>query len=97
MDTQDTPEITDNTQLHRYELRVGGQLAGHIDYRSRGAALDLVHTEVGKAFEGRGLAAQLARRALDDARSQGRKVIPTCEYIASYIARHPEYRDLAAS
>ena len=90
------PEITDNPQLHRYELRLDGQLAGHIDYHERGGALDLVHTEVGRAFEGRGLAAKLAQHALDDARSRGRKVIASCEYVAKYVARHPEYGEMLA-
>lgn len=93
---EDTPEITNNAQLHRYELRLAGQLAGHIDYRERGGAIDLVHTEVGRAFEGRGLAAKLAQHALEDARSRGRKVIATCEYVAKYVARNSQYGELLA-
>ncbi|HEY8049490.1 MAG TPA: GNAT family N-acetyltransferase [Ramlibacter sp.] len=95
--TTDTTQITDNAALHRYELRLDGQLAGHLDYRAKdGNIVDLVHTEVGRAFEGKGLASQLARHALDAARSQGRKVIATCEYIQRYLEKHPEYRDLSA-
>ena len=32
--------------------------------------------------------------ALDDARSEGKKVVPACSYVADYIDRHPEYADL---
>ena len=91
-----TPEITHNPQMHRYELRLGGQLAGHIAYRERGGAIDLVHTEVDRSYEGRGLAAKLAQHALEDVRSKGRKVIASCEYVAKYVARNPQYGELLA-
>jgi uncharacterized protein len=93
--TQDI-SITDQPARERYELAVGGELAGFVQYRDDAGALDLVHTEVLPAFEGRGLAGRVAQFALDDARRQGRKVVPTCSYIARYIERHSELRDLVA-
>ena len=33
---------------------------------------------------------------LDEARSRGLRVVPTCPYVASYIRKHPEYADLVA-
>jgi predicted GNAT family acetyltransferase len=93
--TNKTLQITDNTAIHRYEIAVEGKAAGKIEYRLRGGnVIDLIHTEVDKAFEGQGLASKLAKFALDDARAQGHKVTATCEYIAAYIGKHPEYRDL---
>lgn len=85
-----------NPERHRFELVVDGQPAGELAYREREGVLELVHTEVHDAFQGRGLAAQLARAALDDARAAGQRVMPSCAYVASYIERHPEYRDLVA-
>lgn len=81
---------------HRYEIEVNGQVAGSMAYRPHGEALELIHTEVGEAWQGQGLAAQLARHALDDARRTGRKVIPSCAYVAAYIQRHPQDQDLVA-
>lgn len=90
-------QIIDHTDRHRYELSVDGRLAGRLDYRLKdGNLIDLVHTEIEPGFEGRGLASKIAQFAFDDARSHGRKVIATCEYIAGYAAKHPEYRDLLA-
>jgi uncharacterized protein len=86
--------ITHQPGRARYEIAVAGELAGFVEYRGADGALDLVHTEVLPAFEGRGLAARLAQFALDDARRQGRKVVPTCSYIARYIERHPEAQEL---
>jgi predicted GNAT family acetyltransferase len=36
----------------------------------------------------------LAKTALDDARSRNLRVVPQCQFIAGYIARHSEYLDL---
>jgi predicted GNAT family acetyltransferase len=85
-----------NDARHRFEIEVDGQVAGFIVYRPDGQALELVHTEVGEQFQGRGLAAQLARFALDQARAAGQKVIPSCEYVAAYLERHPQDQDLVA-
>ena len=49
------------------------------------------HTEVLPAFEGRGIGSALVRHMLEDARRQGRGVIPICPYTAAFIKRHPEY------
>ena len=86
--------ITNQTSRQRYELAVGGTLAAVAEYRPRGGSIELVHTEVMPQFEGKGLAQQLAQHALDDVRSQGRKAVASCSYMARYIERHPQYQDL---
>ncbi len=58
--------------------------------------ITFTHTEVGDAFEGRGVGGQLARRALDDARARGLRVQPRCSFIRSWIDRHDDYQDLVA-
>lgn len=90
-----TPQVSDNAARHQYELALDGKLAAHIVYRMHGeGVIDLIHTEVDPQYEGQGLASQIARFALDDARAKGRKVIATCSYIAGYVQKHPEYSDL---
>ena len=92
----DAPVVTDNPSTSRYELHVGAELAGFVQYRLRrgDAVISLVHTQVDPAFEGQGLAGRLARFGLDDARSRGLAVLPFCPYINSWIKKHPEYADL---
>jgi predicted GNAT family acetyltransferase len=87
-------DATNNTALDRYEVTVDGALAGILQYRERGNLVELVHTEVEPEYEGRGLAADLARTALDAARAEGRAVLPFCPYVNAYIKKHPEYVDL---
>lgn len=47
-------------------------------------------------FQGAGLAGELAKASLDDARARHLAVVPTCPYIRSWIDRHPGYADLVA-
>jgi uncharacterized protein len=91
---QEAPVVTDNPARSRFELHVGGELAGFVDYRLQRGVLNLVHTEVDPRFQGGGYAARLARASLDAARQRHLAVLPTCPYIRSWIGKHPEYVDL---
>lgn len=91
-----TPVVTDNPDRSRFEVHVGGELAGFVNYRLRGQVISLIHTEVDDRFQGAGLAGELAKASLDDARARHLAVVPTCPYIRSWIDRHPGYADLVA-
>jgi predicted GNAT family acetyltransferase len=91
------PLIVNRPEAGRYELSLAGELAAFLDYRASPRQVELVHTEVMPAFEGKGLGSQLAKFALEEARRAGAKVAPSCSFVASYIERHPEYRDLLAA
>lgn len=92
----DAPAVTDNPSASRYELHLGGELAGFVEYRLRqhDTVISLMHTQVEPAFQGNGLATHLARFSLDDARERGLAVLPFCPYIATWIKKHPDYTDL---
>lgn len=92
----DAPAVTDNPSASRYELHLGTELAGFAEYKLRqhDTVINLVHTEIGDAFQGKGLATHLARFSLDDARKRGLAVLPFCPYISSWIKKHPDYADL---
>ncbi|MFC5492418.1 GNAT family N-acetyltransferase [Nocardioides caricicola] len=85
-----------NSDQHRYEARVDGELAGFIEYRQSVGLVNLVHTEVDDRFEGQGIGSKLARFALDDLRADGsHRVLATCPFIVSWIGKHPDYADVA--
>ena len=86
--------FVDSPDHHRYELRDGDEVVGFLVYRLGDGVITLVHTEVRDEYAGQGHAATLARGALDDARSRGLRVVPSCPYVASYIEKHPDYADL---
>jgi predicted GNAT family acetyltransferase len=87
-------ETADNTDGNRYEIRVDGELAGFLEYRSHPSLIELVHTEIDEEFEGRGLGSQLISFALDDARERGLAVLPFCPFVNDYIQRHRQYVEL---
>lgn len=86
--------VTDNTAGSRYELLVDGELAAFVQYELRGNVTDLVHTETVTGQEGKGLAGVLVAGVLDDIRSRGRQIRPTCPYVRRYLSKHPEHHDL---
>ena len=87
--------VRDNLALSRFELDVGG-ITAFMNYRRAGDVLTLDHTETPVAARGRGIASQLTRGVLEEARSRGLKVVPRCPFVTAYIDRHPEFRDLVA-
>lgn len=88
------PTLTDHPDAARFEAHVGDDLAGVIEYRRFRGRIALIHTRVMDGFEGRGVGAALARFALDAARAEGIGVTPICPFVAAYLERHPEDRDL---
>jgi NAD+ kinase len=86
--------VVDSFEQNRYEVLLGGEVAGVLHYRRRGGVVDLTHTEIDQAFEGRGLAGRLATAAFTDARNRSTPVRVTCPFITGWLDRHPEYSDL---
>ena len=89
----ETVDVVHNAPAHRFEATLGGETAVAAYDLERGAMV-LTHTEVPQVFEGRGVGGALARAALGYAREQGLPVVPRCSFMAGYIAKHPEYRDV---
>jgi len=96
MAAETEPRIIDDPREERYELWLGDDLAGVIEYESRPGAMVLIHTEVDHAFEGKGLGSRLIAWALGDIRTRGLKLYPLCPFVRAYLERHPEERDLVA-
>jgi uncharacterized protein len=88
--------IEDRPDERRYVAHLGDELAGWVDYGRIGTRLVALHTEVPPRFGGRGIAKQLVRRVLDDARAAGATVTPRCPFFAAHFQRHPEDADILA-
>ncbi len=88
-ETEQTPEVTRNDELSRYEIRVGETLAGftEVTYDDAGRAV-FPHTEVDPAFAGQGLGAVLVGAAMTDAAARGETVVPQCSFVARYLDKH---------
>jgi predicted GNAT family acetyltransferase len=89
-----TLAIRHEPQARRFVADVGGKTA-YITYRELdGGIVELDHTYVPREFRGSGIASQLTVHALEHARERGCRVVPSCPFVAAYIERHPEYREL---
>lgn len=91
----ETPTVTHNAAAGQFESRTEHGTA-RLKYALRGQVMDLAHTTVPQEAEGQGVGAALAKAALDHARREGVKVIPSCPFVAAYVKRHREYADLVA-
>ena len=87
-------EILDVPAAHRYEARVGGELAGWVDYRRVRDRLVAIHTEVPPEFGGRGIASKLVKRVIADVRAAGGFITPRCPFFVAHFERHPEDQDI---
>ena len=54
------------------------------------------HTIVPKPIEGRGIAGELVKRLIADAREQDFLLDPQCSYVDAQFNRHSDWRDLRA-
>lgn len=86
-------DVSHNPGASRYEAVVDGHLSV-CEYELDGTRMIFTHTVVPPELRGRGIAEQLVRTALADARAAGRQVVPACSYVARFIERHREFQDL---
>lgn len=87
--------VRHNLQAGRFEVEAEGRLAV-LEYRLQGNRMIITHTGVPPALEGRGIGSRLAQAALDEARLRGWKVTALCPFVAAYVQKHPQYRNLLA-
>jgi predicted GNAT family acetyltransferase len=81
----------------RYYAVIDGHEA-HILFAPAGlGTLDFQHTEVPRELRGHGVAEMLVRRALEDVRARGERIVPTCPFVKAFLAKHPEYQPLVAT
>lgn len=85
--------VTDNPARNRFELTVEG-ITAHIDYERTPGRIVFIHTIVPEALGGKGVGSRLVKAALDMVRAEGLRLVPKCPFVAAYIEKHSEYRDL---
>lgn len=87
--------VRDNREQQRFELEDEGVLA-YSTYLREAGVVTIEHTRVPPEATGKGLGTALVQGALTLLREHGEKVIPLCPFVAAYMRRHPETRDLLA-
>jgi predicted GNAT family acetyltransferase len=90
-----TPTVTNNSAAGQFEIDTGAGTA-LLRYVPEGDRIDLVHTEVPPRFQGNGYGEALVRAALEYARREELKVVPSCPFVRKFISKHREFGDLVA-
>ena len=97
-DAATTIEHDDQGSHGRYVARVADSDAeAELTWRKRGEARVADHTFTPQDLRGRGIAAELVKALVADAREQDFKIVPQCPYVADKFDEHPEWSDLRAS
>ncbi len=68
----------------------------YVEFDMNDNKMDLDHTYTHPDLRGRGLAAQVVGAALEYAKENNFRVVPTCSYVRSFINKNDEYKELVA-
>ena len=85
--------IYNNEKEQRFELETEGEKA-FLEYRYLRNNIALMHTFVPESLNGKGLASELAKYALEWVKIHSKKAKVYCPFVAAYLKRHPEYNNL---
>jgi len=86
-------DVTHDPRAGRFELELPDGRA-YLRYRQTDDVMDLVSTWVPPSHRHRGIGETVVLAALEHARANGHRVIPTCPFVPHVLADHPEYSDL---
>ena len=93
-----TIDLRRDENLRRYTATVEGEVIGEAEFLLTTDLVVFTHTRIDPAFEGQGVGSTLVRWALEDARTRGYRIVPSCPFVRAYVERHAEeYADLVAS
>ena len=95
-DKYESAALLKNEEKKRFELAVDGHVA-FIEYiLTNQNVMYLTHTEVPVALEGKGVGSSIVAKALNYIRSNGFTLAPLCPFVAAYLKRHPEWKEILA-
>ena len=90
----ETIEVRHLAEESRYEATVDGDVACVLDYRPEADRIAILHTGTSSGFERRGIATRLVEHVLQEAKADGRQVLPYCWFVGDVMKRKPELADL---
>jgi predicted GNAT family acetyltransferase len=86
-------ELIDNVEKKRYEFHIGTEVP-RVEYIKALDKIYLTHTEVPPSMAGRGIGSKLIGAVLADIKDKGLTLVPLCPFVALYLQRNPEWKQL---
>lgn len=71
-----------------------GKEIGECDFTPSGSTWTITHTFVTDGYGGRGIAASLVKKVVEEARVRGVKIVPLCWFAKKEFDKKPEYQDV---
>lgn len=96
MDLNQIP-LERNISKSRFEMLVEEHYAIIMYEMLNDHTINLYHTEVDPALEGKGVGRAIVIKTLEYCRVHGLKVLPSCPYISKFILKHPEWQDIVVN
>lgn len=89
-------ELVLNQDKKRFELEVENKIA-YIEYiLTNENIIFLTHTEVPTSLEGKGVGSAIVSKTLDYIKEKEYTLAPLCPFVAAYVKRHPERKEILA-
>jgi uncharacterized protein len=86
--------VTVRKEAAKFVIAVDGHDAGVTMFEDHDEQRVFFHTQVDKAFGGRGLSTVLIGEALAQTKAKGMRVVPICPTVAAFCKKHPEFADI---
>ena len=95
MDMQTDIMVREEQGKGRYVVAMPDGQEAYLTFRRDGANdISIDYSFVPAPFRGRGVAAMLILRAVQDARESGTRITPLCGYVAAEFRRHKNWADV---
>ena len=78
-----------------YYIGENDNYKGILTYEDKGDVIDAQHTIVKPEFGGQGLAGELVKQLVEDARKENKKILGTCSYVEKKL-ESSDYDDVRA-
>lgn len=90
-----TLDIRHDPEAHKFYAVLDQDGEAYLSYAEKdGETLDYRSTFVSPQLRGRGMGGFVVQAALEYARVNNKKVIPTCPFVQSFVDENPRYANL---
>lgn len=81
-------------EKNRIVYEIKGKEIGEIEFKELDKnTVDIYHTYVDPDYQGKNIASQLVEELFKKLKTENKKAVVSCSYVAHWTEKHPEYSD----